>query len=331
MQIQRGEASSCANPKIDAYTSIAGQLVNVAALEFAIDDLTGAEAIQIHPEAGWAEITVDAVCPDGHRLGLGHYVAPWTVPENEALGTHAVRWRAALEEGDAWVEWSEEFEVVAGLVLGERPGSYTSVERLRAEGVTEALASDARLADLIEEASREIDRVCRWWFEPRSRTLTFSGPGHDTIRLPAPVISISSVKIGGVAVASGWAAQGLAPVEDARKPRPELLRTTGAPWVEGIRNIEVVGVFGFTEADGTAQGRTPHAIRRACELMVLRAARPHAAEAEERTRGRVASMRTNRQGISFAPLRAGETAFDSDPEISRILAAYRSPARAGGV
>ena len=54
---------------------------------------------------------------------------------------------------------------------------YASVADLRAEGVTAAEASDARLELLLDEASRLIDRVTGWFFEPRSLMLHLSGRG----------------------------------------------------------------------------------------------------------------------------------------------------------
>ena len=52
--------------------------------------------------------------------------------------------------------------------------TYASVADLRAEGVTAAEASDARLELLLAEASSLIDRVTGWFFEPRLLTLRLS-------------------------------------------------------------------------------------------------------------------------------------------------------------
>ena len=47
---------------------------------------------------------------------------------------------------------------------------YASVDDLRAEGVTDAVATDARLGALIGLASRYIERVTGRFFEPRGLT-----------------------------------------------------------------------------------------------------------------------------------------------------------------
>ena len=109
MRIARGEESSCETPRIDVNTTVAGSLVDVAAIEFAIDDLTGDEPIQIYPDAGFEAVSI-AACPGGGRISLGRYVAAWTAPADASLGTHLVRWRARLDDGAPWVEWEEERE-----------------------------------------------------------------------------------------------------------------------------------------------------------------------------------------------------------------------------
>lgn len=198
--------------------------------------------------------------------------------------------------------------------------AYTSIARLRAEGVTVAMASDDRLTEVIAEASDEIDRITRWWFEPRELTLALNGNGQRILALPAPPLAIESVEIGEVA-ATDWDAQGWAPTSTPKRPAPAMVRR-GCGWPSGTGNVVVVGTFGYTEADGTENGRTPRAIRRAAELMSIRMARPLMAEADERFRGRVQSMRTSKQSMSFFGNSAGSTAFDEDPEISRLLAGF---------
>ena len=55
---------------------------------------------------------------------------------------------------------------------------------LRAEGVTAAEASDARLELLLAEASRLIDRVTGWFFEPRLLTLRLRGAARRASSFP---------------------------------------------------------------------------------------------------------------------------------------------------
>ena len=75
---------------------------------------------------------------------------------------------------------------------------YASVADLRAEGVTAAEASDARLELLLAEASSLIDRVTGWFFEPRQLTQHLSGRGAPSIDLPVPPIRVDRLVLGSV-------------------------------------------------------------------------------------------------------------------------------------
>lgn len=333
MRIARGQTSSCVDAIIDVYCSTGGELVDVVELAFAIFDVsTSAKQdapVQVYPAVGTQEVNV-AACPTGHRVSLGRYVAAWTVPADEPIGSHMIRWSAKLTADSSPVEWIEEFEVVGESVVHPVPGAYTTIERMRAQGLPESAASDAWTSDLIDEASRDIDAATRWWFEPRERTYILSGEGHDTLWLDAPPISIDSVVADGEEL-DYYYLRGSAPVRDGRKPLPALVRTEGLSWPSGVRNLTVTGTFGCTEDDGTEHGRTPRSIRRACELIAMRWARPLADDADERYRGRLRSMKTNRQSITLSETPVRDTAYDLDPEVSRILAAYRAPLFVAGV
>ena len=73
--------------------------------------------------------------------------------------------------------------------------SYASLAQARAEGVTTQQAGDTRLQVLLDNASRYIDTVTGLFFEPRTRTLRFSGNGEIWLALPAPVITLTGVTL----------------------------------------------------------------------------------------------------------------------------------------
>lgn len=212
---------------------------------------------------------------------------------------------------------------------------YTTLERMRAEGLPVARASDDRVNELIEEMSREIDFICGWWFYARQMTFTLDGRGKISLWLPAPPIRVDELLLEGTAT-TAFVEYGEAPVQGSEKPLPRLERSTISSgryggvnlWPIGQRNIELTGAFGYTDEDGTDDGRTPFGIRRACEMMVLRWARRLDSDADERWRGRLISQRTNRQSMTLSSLPSSATAWDQDPEISRLLARYRRPAQA---
>lgn len=204
---------------------------------------------------------------------------------------------------------------------------YCSVADLRAEGVTEAQASDERLRVLIEEASALIDRLTGWWFEPREHAFTLDGRGGTSIEPPVPPIRLERIAIFGTPLSRTQEAIGVlgAPVGPGFVV-PRITRTRGGfPRAPG--SVELEGVFGYTEADGTPMGRTPLAIRRACMVLVMRMLPPLGdtdAVEDARNRWRIVEERTRDQSFRLAPLvRMGE--LTGDAEIDDLLVLYRRP------
>ncbi len=208
---------------------------------------------------------------------------------------------------------------------------YATVAHLRAEGVDQAQASDDRLTALLEEASRTIDRLTGWFFEPRQATYRLDGRGTPSIEPSVPPIRLTRLIVVGHTL-----------------PRdPEHLVVVGAPvepgfdaprltlkhsrFPRGQGNVVVRGLWGYTEPDGTPTGRTPLAIRRVCILLVLRWL-PLMGDvddaAEARDRWRIIEERTRDQ--SYKLDRAGDPGpLTGDPETDRILLRFRRPAGLG--
>jgi hypothetical protein len=212
--------------------------------------------------------------------------------------------------------------------------SYASIADLRAEGVTEAAASDLRLGFALEEASRTIDRLTGWFFEPRNEVIRLSGRNTSTIELPFPPIALTHVRVGG----GFWMPAYDIPLEpelvwivgapiraDFDVPRITLRFGYAFPWGQG--NVEVEGTFGYTEPDGTPQGRTPLAIRRATMILALRSI-PGVGDVEAREdnwrRPRLVEERTRDQSYRLAPP-VPATDLTGEPEVDQILIRYRRP------
>ena len=208
---------------------------------------------------------------------------------------------------------------------------YATVDDLRAEGVDQAQASDARLEALLDEASRTIDRLTGWFFEPRTATYRLDGRGTRSLEPPAPPIRLNRLTVVGYnlprdpehLVVVG------APVEPGfDAPRLTLLHGL---FPRGTANVVLRGLWGYTEPDGTPHGRTPLAIRRACVLLVLRwlpliADTDDAAEA--RDRWRIIEEKTRDQ--SYKLDKPGDPGpLTGDPEVDAILLRYRRPAGLG--
>jgi hypothetical protein len=209
---------------------------------------------------------------------------------------------------------------------------YVSVADLRAEGVTATEASDERLLVLIDEATHTIDHVTGWFFEPRVRTFRMDGRGAPSLEPPVPPIRLGRLVVRNVDVPldpNHLVVVG-APVQPGfAGPRLTLRRHHVFPRGQG--NVVAEGLWGFTEDDGSLEGRTPLAIRRACTLLVLRGLAPLADEAslEARTRWRILEERTRDQSYRLDGLKSGVAELTGDPEIDALLAPYVRPSQMG--
>lgn len=70
--------------------------------------------------------------------------------------------------------------------------NYTTVERVRDEGVDPAL-TDRFIWLRIQSASREIDRWTGRWFYPRSGVYDLDAEGQPVLSVPDPIVSVASV------------------------------------------------------------------------------------------------------------------------------------------
>lgn len=208
---------------------------------------------------------------------------------------------------------------------------YATVADLRSEGVTEAMATDARLEALVDEAGCNIDRITGWCFEPRSSTYGLDGRGTSTLELPVPLIYLEHVAINGVVFP--LKEEDLLVIGSPVQPGvdvPRLVLVNGWIFPRGVANVAVTGLWGCTEPDGSTTGRTPLEIRRVCMLLVLRALHPLAGQdsADARNRWRILEERTRDQSYRLDSLKS-KGPFTGDPEIDDILLRYRRPAEMG--
>lgn len=209
---------------------------------------------------------------------------------------------------------------------------YASVADLRGEGVTSTEASDERLLVLIEEATQFIDRITGWCFEPRTMSLRLNGRGSGVLELPAPPIRLTRLTINEIELSispEDVVAFGAPVPSYFDGPRLVLMRGV---FPRGRANVLVEGRFGYTEYDGTPEGRTPLAIRHACMLLVLRNLAPLTSEAsaEARSRSRVIEERTRDQSYKLASVEDRAAAFTGDPEIDALLGPYARHSALGG-
>lgn len=224
--------------------------------------------------------------------------------------------------------------------------SYATLSEARDEGITSEQADNTRLQRLLDDASAYIDRVTGWWFDARVKTLVFDGEGTESLWLPAPIVSLTSVSIDGDALdlatvlSYGTTSSGthLRAARLARRLTSARLDEVRARpvWPEGRQNITVVGTFGYVLANGTSP---PPEIRDACIRLAVRnlgllgdaSAQAEVRRAEvfrESTDGHSYELAGTLPGAAGAWRRGG---ILGDPAIDVVLAGFRRPSRAAVV
>ncbi len=206
---------------------------------------------------------------------------------------------------------------------------YTTPDDLRAEGVTEIL--DARLIDLIQEATAEIDRLTGWFFEPRDKRYQLDGRGTPSLELPVPPIHIDKIWVGGGELDVESLIIVGAPAEPGFDG-PRITKQFGA-FPKGRGNVVIEGVFGYTEPEDQPGGRTPWAIRRACVLLVLRGLQPISDDSafDARNRWRILEERTRDQSYKLDKSGHQVPVLSGDPDVDALLMRYLRPKSMGAV
>lgn len=381
--LARLQASDCANPVLDVWTQVNGILIDVAVLEFQIFDVSDSvkqiTPVQVFPVIAGTRASVDVVnlCPgpflsvaDGFKISTGRFVAKWTPPISEPLGTHRIVWFFKLQLASPEQTFTEEFEVLVD-VAGFGSIGYCTVSDLRAEGVSSVLYSDLLLLDRIAVASKQIDKWTRRFFEPRPQTLQLDGRGGRAMMLNNPIIGISAiflttsvytpgdlaVDLSTVRIYNRHLTQGLLSPDDRENPKVEFIhdndvggvsdslfvgiRLTSLRWPRGQQNVKLVGVFGYTDPDGSPTGTVPTLIRYVTKRMVIRTLPPLASSAaaalanasrtiEEKTRDQTVRYATLAQ-MSGSKGTSRSQAFTGDPEIDGIIAEFVGPPQMAGV
>lgn len=220
--------------------------------------------------------------------------------------------------------------------------AYVTLQDVRDFGIGADIATDQQVSAAIVLWSQVIDRLTGQWFEPRSMTIRLDGSGRDTLHLPVPIISVSSLKVNGESTALATDRYTLYTSrtipDDRLNPRIRLggagsYWTGGGPiYAVGFQNQTIAGIFGYVEDDLS----TPEPIRYALMKLISEKLKnpPNAPEdlppdenlglqgpvIEETTDGHsrkwgAVSVKATRPGLA-----AGIT---SDPEINAILLMYR--------
>jgi hypothetical protein len=314
--------------------------------------------------SGTVDLTADRV-PDAT---VGHYAANtapsgWTLPSSHPLeyGRYAIVWSVVLVAGGPTVTVRREFDLIKGGAPPAIVGSaYATVSDLRDEGVTVDDGSDLRLMRSIALASRLIDRATGRFFEPRFIAQTIDGTGGRAVQFGDPLIAlqsltlgnpvVSTIGLGGLRLFNRHITQRLLSPDDRDDPKIEFVHFRdifgrqrsasvdsplfGVPFRDlffpsGVQNVNVTGLWGYTDPDGSPAGDTPIMVRHCCKLIVMREWRKMNDDLrDDRKRHRLTSEKTRDQSYTLDKLSEGHVT--GDREIDDILLAYRRTMRIGG-
>lgn len=368
--LARGESSTQVDPVLDLWTAYGNPavLTDVEVLEFQVYDIsTPAKRgipVQVWPETlgDWEQLDPTQDAPTGHRIGVGHYFAPYTVPLDEAIGDHKIVWRWQHTVLAPFETLSEEFYITEGAI--PTMDAYCGVSCLRSEGFTDPPYTDARIELLAQLATRYIDKMTGRWFSPRTfgETGRFKMDGKDsrTLHLEIPIIRLDKlyietqgflnpdlVEIGLDYVrAYNNHLTGQTQPDDRENPRISFVPVSRiqevvssglfpAPYYfpKGRQNIHIEGVFGYTDPNGTAFGETPLLIKQVCRRLVARDLLLDSDACEKlvaKNKFRINSDKQGSQTIRLQNLWL-KGAFTGDPEIDTVLMSFKRPIRVGVV
>lgn len=338
------------NPGIVFYSQQLGWLVDPYVLEFQLFDVSTEDKqlnpVQVYPStAGERSLVNLSDAPVGQRIGQGRYAIVIPFASDMTPGIYEIRWFWKLLVGDAEQSAASPVEVIpaAGAVISAP--MYCGVSDLRAEGITPAQSSNARLIAAIQKASRFIEQITGNYFDARYLDQRYDGHGGNTLLLMNPVIALDLIEFPYSSVSepdpdsyliANRHLQGMSSPDDRRNPRitiqfQDLDMLAGeVAFTRGRQNIRVRGVFGFTEADGTPFGRTPELLRKACILLAMRDAWKYtdARYEDAVSKGKIVAEHTRDQGYQLAApdaTRASAHAFTGDAEIDGLLNLFIRP------
>jgi hypothetical protein len=220
------------------------------------------------------------------------------------------------------------------------PYGYATLQDVRDEGLPVSVADDTRVGKLLAAAELLVEQYTGNFFRSVSAELTMNGNNGDTLFLPFPIISVTSLKInnGGVALdASKYRVYNgrAAPNDDRANPKIQLI-TSDISIFTALRvrtfsegyDQRVDGSWGYLESDGSV----PVGVRDAVvEIVMLNAEKKWPPLIGRGYAGPITREQVDRHSQSFGAVGfARYTARSVLPmHIQQVLDPYRAPVRLG--
>lgn len=246
--------------------------------------------------------------------------------------------------------FDQEFELVAVPYVGPH---YCAVYDLKAEGLPSNITA-AQAQTAIVRASRYVEYFTGRYFDAVYKQMLADGSSARALLLNEPIVAVEKILL---SVISSFGASDLSIQNDTLKifnrhltinlrdpddrDNPKLEFVHGDDlggvnydfpsqsgyilyeliWPRGRQNVQITGLFGYTEFDGSFIGCTPALIREATKLLVFRNLDPMVVRANMPDPSRVLQETTRDQTVIYSqPWLKGQ--FTGDWAIDSILVGF---------
>lgn len=289
----------------------------------------GADYSQVFPPLGW--VTGDLLLD---RVSVGEYVIQFSTGGAWLVGQYLIE---IVAKGVRDYSWAIRFEILAADVPALHSGDHLALVRdLRDAGVASTVP-DYRAAQLIVRASKQVERYCGRVFTPKKQTMRLYADANGCLWFPSPCVWLQSISVDGFNL----------DLSNARLYSRALRSGSGAPafgdddrdtsrivlsHLKRGGGYDVVGVFGYTEPDGSDIGCTPTQITWAVCATAQTLLSYQAGSSSTIPVDRIIEEKTATQSYKLSDnpewamhVTAGDT------EIARVLNGFRRPMQIGVV
>jgi hypothetical protein len=354
--LTQGEQSSTTNPVLQLFTRQAGFLTDIYSGTFRIEDVrTSGAAIVV-------KVATTSFVTGTHKLGTGRYLIPTGATTAWSVGTHRAVCQYQMAAAGPTYTQVIEFEVLDPIdwPVGTAYIGYLSTRQALGDSFVASTVTRQALHRLISEASYSIEMWTKRWFEPRYVSLSVEGRESEILLLRSPIVAIEDIyaiwqTTDGTdsykfdqylyKVYNRHLNGGAQEADDRRHPKLVLTYASGTlaylanfAFPYGNQNLQVTGVFGYTDPDPDPNngqvliGHTPYDLARACGGIIARRSRDASMSSPSTTMpGAITSMRTRHQSISFGSsggssgIVGGSSDLTGDPAIDAIILRYAKP------
>jgi len=351
-----GEASSVTTPLLQLFCRSGGFLADFVSGTYKIDYI-GDPSV-----APTAKVALTAFAA-GDKVATGRYAIPTGDTSAWTVGTHRAVCMYQMEAGGPTYPQILEFEILdsGDFPTGANYTGYISVRRAIQDEYVMTTDATATVQRYICRASQQVEVWTRRWFEPRYVVMKVAGTERSQLLLREAIIAIEDV----YAIWQTTTGQdtykfeqylykvynrqldGPAELDDRWNPLLYLTdvdgtipRVEGFAWPYGNQNIQIQGVFGFTDpqhdphAGEVLIGETPRPIAQVVGALVNRYLEdPMLSSAMVHQPGTISMAKTRDQ--SYRRGGGGGTTETSnmsgDPILDQILQRYCAPLAVGAM